>query len=60
MSPFELSLSLVPGLVAAGGAWWWVRSHVHPEHVTRQELQPQLDLILSELRYLRERIDQRR
>lgn len=57
MSPLELALSLLTGTVGTAGAWFWVRQHRHDELVSRLELQPQLDLILQELRYLRERLD---
>ena len=56
MNP-ELWAALLSGTISTGGAWWWVRAHRHDDLVPRSELQPQLDLILSELRYLRERLD---
>jgi hypothetical protein len=57
MSPLELSLAVVSGLLGAGGTWAWVKVHTHPELVSRTELEPQLGLILGELRYLRDRLD---
>ena len=57
MSQLELALSLLTGTVGTAGAWFWVRTHRHDELVSRLELKPQLELILQELRYLRERLD---
>jgi len=53
----ELALSLMTGTITGVGAWWWVTKHVHPDLVSRHEIEPQLALILQELRYLRERLD---
>lgn len=53
----DVLVSVLTGMVGVGGGWWWIRSHSHPELVSRRELSPQLDMILAELRYLRERLD---
>ena len=62
MSPLEISLSLLTGLAGSTGASAWVRHHQHPDLVSRNELsllQDKLELILGEIRYLRERLDRR-
>ncbi len=57
----ELLLSLLVAAVGAGGSYWWVQSHTHPELIHRRELDLIRDLmsaqhaaVLRELEQLRE------
>lgn len=57
-------IAVLPGVVAAGGAWWWVLHHVHPELVSRRELEllqemlrSQHAAVLREIENLRESLD---
>lgn len=60
----ELVLSLLVAAVGAGGSYWWVQSHSHPELIHRRELdllraliQSQHEAVLRELEQLRSLLD---